>query len=237
MRLLFWVGLLCPFLLFAQPIIHIGVSNYGPPFEIAADDEAHFSGFEIDLMEEICRRAKFECVYKRYSFPELFNETLANRIDLAIGAISITPERQKDFLFSLPYLPGGGQYVTKISSPIKTIEDINGKRIGIEEGTVFKAWIMSQFGDDEKILEYRNSSDVLQALYEGKVDVVLLDIGIVQYWVTNNANVFRPVGKPISSGYGVMANRNQVELINTVNKYLLELEDDGTYLKLYENYF
>ncbi|KTD06654.1 transporter substrate-binding domain-containing protein [Legionella hackeliae] len=234
--LLLLIFLWCPFHLFAQPIL-VGISGYNPPFGIPADEKEHFSGFEIDLMQEICRRAQLECLFRNFTFPQLFSETLTNHIDLAIGSISITPERQKDFIFSLPYLPGGGQYATRVSSSVKTISDIKGKRIGIEEGTIFKAWIHAQFGHSSQVLEYKNVEDVLQALYDNKVDAVLLDAGIVQYWVANNSNLFRSVGKPISSGYGIMANKSKEGLVAIINKYLLDLENDGTYLVLYRRYF
>ncbi|KTC85177.1 transporter substrate-binding domain-containing protein [Legionella brunensis] len=237
MRLLFLiVCLLCPFILFAQPI-NIGVANDGPPFEIPEDNKSHLSGFEVDLMQEICRRAQFKCLFKTFTFPDLFNAILDNRIDLAIATISITPERQENFLFSLPYLPGSAQYVTNISNPIKTIDDIKGKNVGIEKGSIFKAWVMSQLGHTTQVQEYKNLAEVLQALNDGKVDAILLDSGKVQYWVANNSDLFRPVGNPMSTGYGIMANKTQVELINTINKYLIQLENDGTYLKLYQRYF
>lgn len=78
---------------------------------------------------------------------------------------------------------------------------------------------------------------MLQALNENKVDAVLLDSGIVQYWTANNSDLLRSVGDPMGSGYGIMANKNNEALIETINKYLLELENDDTYLKLYRRYF
>ncbi|VEB39550.1 transporter substrate-binding domain-containing protein [Legionella cherrii] len=234
--ILFWVCSLCSFHLLAQSIL-IGTSDYGPPFEIAVKDKAHFYGFEIDLMREICQRAELDCHFKIFNFNDLFNEMQSNQIDLAVGTIAITPDRQKAFLFSLPYLIGGGQYATKSSSPIKTIRDIQGKSVGIERGTIFKAWIASQFGDAVQVKEYDTLADVLQALDDNHVDAVLLDSGAVEYWTANSSDLLKSVGEPMGAGYGIMANKNNDALIATINKYLLELENDGTYLKIYRRYF
>lgn len=124
-----------------------------------------------------------------------------------------------------------------VSSPVRTINDIKGKTVGIIKGTIFKAWVESQFGDTSQVQEYDTLADTLQALNENKVDVVLLDSGIVEYWIANSSDQFRAVGSPIGTGYGIMANKNNEVLINTVNRCLLELENDGTYLKLYRRYF
>ncbi|CAM2744364.1 arginine 3rd transport system periplasmic binding protein [Legionella steigerwaltii] len=234
--ILFLVYSLCSFNLLAQPVL-IGTSDYGPPFEIAAKDKTDFYGFEIDLMRTICKRAQLDCHFKSFSFNDLFNQLRNNQIDLAIGAITITPDRQKDFLFSLPYLIGGGQYATKVSSSIKTIHDIKGKTIGMEKGTIFKAWVESQFGDTVQVKEYDTLADVLQALNDNEVDAVLLDSGTVEFWTANSSDQLKSVGAPMGAGYGIMANKNNETLIATINKYLLELENDETYLKLYRRYF
>ncbi|QMT60131.1 transporter substrate-binding domain-containing protein [Legionella sp. PC997] len=232
----FLACLLCSMHLFAQSVL-IGTSDSGPPFKMLLKDKAHFYGFEIDLMGEICQRAQLDCHFTSIPFKDLFNQLEQGQIDLAIGSIVITPEREKKFLFSLPYLIGGGQYATKSSSAVKEINDIVGKIVGIERGTIFKAWIASQFGDAAQIQEYNTLNEALQALNNEEVDVVMFDKGVVEFWLANSSGQLRVVGAPTGAGYGVMANKNHEALIDTINKYLIELENDGTYLKLYRRYF
>lgn len=233
--LFFFVCFLYSLQLFAQTIL-IGTADSGPPFAIAAKDNI-FYGFEIDLMKEICQRAQLECRFSTFTFSDLFDEVQEGHINLAIGTITITPDRQRKFLFSLPYLIGGGQYATQVSSPVKTINDIKGKVVGIEKGTIFKAWVESQFGDTTQVKEFNTLADVLQALKDNKVDVVLHDSSMIEYWIANSSDQIRTVGAPIGSGYAIMTTKDNEALISTINKYLLELENDGTYLKLYQRYF
>ncbi|WP_454782473.1 transporter substrate-binding domain-containing protein [Legionella sp. WA2022007384] len=230
------VCLLCSMHLFAQPVL-IGTSDSGPPFKMLLKDKAHFYGFEIDLIKEICQRAELDCHFTSITFNDLFNKVQDGQVDLAVGSIVITTEREKNFLFSLPYLIGGGQYATKASSSVKEINDIHGKIVGVEKGTVFKAWISSQFGDSAQVQEYNTLNEVLQALNNEEVDVALFDKGVVEFWLANSSGGLRVVGAPIGAGYGFMANKNHRDLIDTINKYLIELENDGTYLKLYRRYF
>ncbi|KTC94570.1 transporter substrate-binding domain-containing protein [Legionella erythra] len=219
--------------------IRVGTGLYAPPFEMQADNKKNLYGFDIELMQAICQRAGWQCQFKGMLFEQLFIELKDNTIDLAISAISITSERQKNFLFSLPYMASGGQFLTKSQSPINTILDIRNQRVGIERGTVFKQMLQAQYQDAITITDYATQQDVLNALSNDDVDAVLIDTGAAQYWVANNSGLFKAIGDslPVGLGYGIMANPNRRDLIETVNKQLLAMENDGDYLKLYSRYF
>lgn len=225
-------------IVFGQAIT-IGTLNYDPPFGMAADQQGHFYGFEIDLMMTICKNAKLECQFKGMDFTDLFTELLARRIDLSLGAISITQDRRQNFLFSLPYLESSGQFMAKKSSSMTNLDSIRSQRVGIESGTLFKSFIQQRFGNQVSVTEFKNQQDLLNALGDDKVDLVLVDTGTAQYWVVNNSRTFKTVGPKftVGTGYGIMANTNQTLLINRINNALLQIQNDGTYLKLYNRYF
>lgn len=222
----------------AKPII-IGTLIYDPPFEIAADKKGDFFGFDIDLMREICKRMRADCHFKGLPFTELFPKILTNELDLAIGAISITPDRQENFLFSLPYLASSGQYLAKHNSPIDSIEEIRNKRVGVEQGTIFKEIILEKFNQEIQVIEFHDLYMVFQALVNNDIDVLIADEEAVKYWTANNSQQFKLVGQaiPIGTGYGIMANKLSQSLIIRVNKALMEMENDGTYLRIYRRYF
>lgn len=237
----FLLLLLC---LLISPLLHaekitIGTLPYDPPFEMAADKHDHFYGFDIDLMQEICKRAELDCQFKSMNFEQLFTELLAGKITLAIGAISITEQRQETFLFSLPYLASGGQFMALTNTPLTAVEGIRNKRVGVERGTLFKALVLEKFHNLVNVIDYATQEELLSALNNKNVDVILLDTGSAKYWVANNGSLFKLVGSSmeIGVGYGIMANKNQTDLINRVNRALLGMENDGSYLRIYSRYF
>ncbi|CEK12128.1 transporter substrate-binding domain-containing protein [Legionella hackeliae] len=217
----------------------VGALIYNPPFETSADKNNHYFGFDIDLIREICKRIDADCEFKGLTFVQLFTELLAGNIDLAVGAISITPERQKTFLFSLPYFTSNGQYLTNTKSSINSTEDIRNKIVGIEQGTVFKDVTLAKFNKEVQVIEYRTLPEVFQALDNGDIDILITDEENAKYWVANTDQQFKLVGNPIpiGLGYGIMANKKSQDLINQVNKALTDMESDGTYLKIYQRYF
>jgi arginine transport system substrate-binding protein len=220
--------------------IRIGMSPFSPPFLIASDGHNHYSGFDADLMSEICKRIDADCIYKPMpSYKALLESANKHNIDLAIGGVIITPEREGMFFFSLPYLKSTAQYVTRFGEPIKQIKDIPGKIIGVAQSTVFQNLATSEYGKVSTIKTYDTLSQLLLALSNGDVDVVLLNGLNAEYWIANSNNIYQVVGNPIpvGLGYAIVGQKDDQQLILQINQALLSMEKDGTYLKLYNTYF
>lgn len=224
--------------LFAEKLI-IGTAPFLPPFEIAMDNKNGFTGFDIDLMMNICQRIQAECSFKQVKFAQLFTQILSGKIDLAISAISITEEREKTYLFSLPYFQSNSQFLTRITSNINTMDDIRGKRAGVEHGTVAMDLIKTRFfSSPVNVVEFSTTPELLLALADNKVDVILLAADSAKYWAANNNSLkLVDIPMPDGHGYGIMANLQNTQLIERINQALLSIQNDGTYKKLYNRYF
>ena len=173
------------------------------------------------------------------SFKGLFDSVLNDSVDLGIGGITITPEREDRYVFSLPYLKSTASYMTRYGEAIHTIDDIRGKTIGVAEGTIFQSMAAYQFGSSVTIKTFDTLSQMLIALANRNIDVVLLDGANAVYWEANSNNLYQTVGKPINTGlgYGFIANKNAQEVVLKINQALLSMESDGSYLKIYNTYF
>lgn len=229
------------FVVGSQPL-RVGLQPYDPPFSIQVDKNNIFSGFEAQLIAQICKRIQADCQYVPLPFPAFFPQLLANNIDLAIGQISITRQRSEQFLFSLPYLISSSQFITKNDSPIKAIEDMQGKKVGVFKGSLYKAYLLEKYNGQVTIIEYESSPGAFQALLTGDADALLLANIAEKYWITNSKldiASFRFIGEPIllGSGYGIMASIQSTELVKKINKALMDIQSDGTYINLYNLYF
>lgn len=226
--------------LFLSPIyaekLVIGTLKYNPPFEV--DNNGVFFGFEIELMQDICKRINATCEFKGLQFHELPIRLATHDINLAIGTIIITPERKKKFLFSLPYKESFLQYIVRKDATYKQISELKNKTIGAYFNSPAIANITNQFNNQVKILSFPYSMDMLLALNQKKVDAVVTNFSQANYWIANNPNI-KLLGKKfiIGEGYGIMTNFQNQDLISRINKVLISMEKDGTYLKIYENTF
>lgn len=231
-------------LLLVLPLTHakeliIGTTAQNPPFNSIADQQDHFYGFDIDIMGEICRRLKVECKFKPILFNNLFTAVAANKIDLAIAAIIITPYRQQEFLFSLPYLESNAQFLTRKESQLDIPQSIETKTIGTRLGTPFADLAQEIYKNKITIIQYPDIAELLNGLNNNKVDAILMDAEAAKNWVSNNSDLYKLIGTqvPIGNGYGIMTRPNETQLISQINQILLSMEADGSYLKIYSRYF
>lgn len=237
-QFIFLTNLLLSSFLFAEPLV-FGTTYYNPPFEMAANNKNTLTGFDIDLIKEICVRINSDCSFKTYTFEQLFPALINKKIDGVMAGVTITAARSEMFLFSLPYVASSGRFMVRSASVCKDMDSLKGRRIGIEGGSLFKGLAVKTLGETTKVIEYKTQADLLQGLGNNDVDAGLLDSATAEYWVANNGDLFKLIGKNIEVGlgYGIMANKDNTQLINSINSALLSMENDGTYLRLYNLYF
>jgi arginine transport system substrate-binding protein len=222
--------------------LKIGILGNDPPFSMQVSKNNLFTGFEAQLMTEICKRIQAQCNYVPMTFADLFPQLNDHKIDLAIGQISITLDRAKSYLFSTPYMLTDGQFITQSNSSIKTIEGFKSKTVGVYKGSLYKDYLLQKFNNQITIAEYTDSADAFNALNNHDVDGLLLSGVAEKYWIMNNSagtTQFHTVGGaiPLGNGYGIMTNLQSGELIGKINRGLMDMESDGTYVKIYNLYF
>ena len=92
-----------------------------------------------------------------------------NKIDLAIGGISISRERENEFIFSNPYLPGNGTFLVLATSPCNTIDDLENydlekKKIGIVNGSTYENYLVEHYSTAFSIISFPGPSAMILAL-------------------------------------------------------------------------
>lgn len=84
-----------------------------PPFVMKGDDGT-YSGFSIDLWNELARRLKLQTEYHRGgTVDDLINDVATGKADVAISAITITAQRDVLIDFSQPMFEGGLQIAVR----------------------------------------------------------------------------------------------------------------------------
>lgn len=219
--------------------LSIGTVPYDPPFEMTLDMKGHLTGFEIELMNALCKQMQVECQYKLMDFDKLFDALKADDVQLIIQNITITPKRREQYLFSDSYLDSSAGFIAMRKTGITNLSMIKGKKIGVLKGSVYIKTVLRPYDKTNKIIEYPTADDFLQALSNGEVDLVLDERLFVLYLVANSNNLFQVVGPAISEGqgYGIVATKNSDSLMVKINNALKQLKDNGAYLKIYNRYF
>ncbi|TGQ80697.1 transporter substrate-binding domain-containing protein, partial [Mesorhizobium sp. M8A.F.Ca.ET.208.01.1.1] len=80
------------------------------------DASGKIVGFEVDILNDVCARAKLECNIVAQDWDGVIPGLTAGKFDIVMDGMSITEERMKTIDFSIPYA----------SSPVAFLADKNG---------------------------------------------------------------------------------------------------------------
>jgi ABC-type amino acid transport substrate-binding protein len=198
----------------------------------------------VALINDICRRIEAKCEFKPVVVSTIVDEMRFGHINFAIAAITLPSRPINEFVFSLPYLQSGGQFLSLKGSKIKYPKDIKGKRVGVrkstlEGGSIFKELILRIYDYQVKVVEYPTMHDLVMALSKKEVDVIFSNALPIVYWYNQNKRIYNLVGSeiPMGNGYSIMADKKHGLQMMQMNHALLEMMADGTYLKIYSHYF
>jgi ABC-type amino acid transport substrate-binding protein len=223
----------------------IGTRTGSPPFAyVNAKNE--WVGFTIDLVEELVKPAiekklgKPIKVEKKESTPPTRIPLLSsNAVDLIAGTMTDTRTRRDSVDFSITFFVTGAQFLVKKGSKIRSIKDIDGKRIASQQGST-NARIIRERAPKAQLREFPDQPAAFQALVQGQVDAYTND-GIQLAGLkarAQNPAQWEIVGDFYSyEPYGMARRKNDSDFRNVVNGGLMDGIESGKYFEIYEKWF
>ena len=218
----------------------IGVDPDSPPFVVQVGTK-ELSGFDINMMNKLCKIIQRHCEFKMMKWPDLLPAVLDNKIDMAVSGITITLERSKTTLFSLPYTLSYSRILTSAKNyPSKSFNfsDLNKKKIGVYSGTLYETQAKEIGIKDASIIPFVNSDDAIKALTNDDVDFLMLDNATGIYWAANSSGQLKLVGTPYVSGYGmgIALSPQDEKLLPEINKALIQYQNSQDYQENYKRF-
>ncbi len=220
--------------------LEVGLVGYFPPYSENVSKKGGFSGFDIDIMTEICARIQRNCKFVEAPFEELLPNVSKGEIDLAISAILITEERSEDVTFSLPYLPSFLTFLASTSHTTPFVPDEFGDlSIGVLDRMVKIDQVKKLNARTKKMKTYTLIHNLVADLDDGEVDRALVDYHSAKYWVAAVDTSLKLIGikHQVGSGYGIAINKDNRILKLAIDQAIIDMENDGTLKQLYNKYF
>ena len=201
------------------------------PFEYM-DDQGNMVGFDIDLMNEIAKKANLSIEWVNVPFDSLLAGLSTCQYDMAIAGISITPERQKDMLFSDPYMDAGLVVVVqKSNTTIQSRDDLKGLKVAAQLGTTGE--IEAQKIEGVTYKPYDTYDLAFLDLANGQIDAVIADNPVALGFIAANPDKLKTAGAVFNSEqYGVAMCKTNTDLQAKINAALKELMDAGVITEL-----
>lgn len=221
--------------------ILVGTSGDYPPFEFY-NSVFQLDGFDIALFQELGKRLGVGVEFNNFAFDGLISALRLKQVDAAIGAISVTPDRQTLVDFTSMYFVGSDTALMRTSSKdvIRSATDMKGKKVGVERGTTYEAWAQENLVDaglikQADLVTYDDVDVMVNALRTAKIDVVLIGYLTGQEMDKRYRDV-RTAGAKVNQQRYAIAVRKGSTLAQQLNLALSQIQDDGTYDKLAKLY-
>lgn len=218
--------------------LKVGTVFFYPPFVMSIGE-----GFDIELIQTLCQRIQENCQLIPMDFNQLFTALDSGKIDIAIGGITISKDKLAKYIFSLPYMLSKGEFLILKNNPTKSINELQGSKVGIikglQDGGLFYNYLLTHYDGQFQILQYDDMEDLITALNSGEITAAFTHESTTLYWTQNGGDQFKTLGNPmlVGDGIAIMALPNNAPLIQQINQQLQKMEQDNSYLNLYNTYF
>ena len=189
-------------------------------------DNGEIVGVDIDIAREIAKEMGKELVVKDVAFDSIINEVKTGKADFGAAGISYTDERAKQVDFSINYSTSNQVVVVKNGSNIRDVNNIDGKKIAVQLGSVADTYVTSNFKNSEIVREKKYLA-AIQDLKDGKADAVVMDELPAKEMVKNNNDIMILSGNLASDSYGMVVKKGNTKLLNTIDKVLNRLKENG----------
>ena len=214
----------------------VGVITGVPPFSEISDNagQTYLYGFSIDIMNNICKLLHKNCIFTPLTLSNQFAQLDEGKIDVLLLPIPYQLDHLSSYAVSLPYLLSKVRFVADKNSTLQKGTSITNLKIGVMKATFFNLISNSPYKNDNTIIPFDNLPDLITNLVDHKVDVIVLNSAIAYYYINNHT-----YDKEIKfgDGYGMIARPENVELIQQINKAILSMQTDGSYVAIYNKYY
>ncbi|MFC7533250.1 basic amino acid ABC transporter substrate-binding protein [Actinoplanes sp. GCM10030250] len=208
------------------------------PFQ-SKDQSGKVVGFDVALIDLVATKLGVtqEIVDTPFEGIKSGSDLNAGKCDVAAAGMTITDERKKVLDFSDPYFDATQALAVLTGKEVKTLEELVGKRLGVQGGTTGEEYINTQVKEKNlkiEVVSYKDLAALQQALATNQVVAAVNDLPVWnEYIKANPGKVVVATGFDTGEQYGFAVKKGNAELLKNVNEALAASRTDGTYDKIY----
>jgi polar amino acid transport system substrate-binding protein len=221
--------------------LKVGSDTTYPPFE-SVDANKKIVGFDVDLVNEICKRVNCKATFITADFDAILAAVANKTYDMSASGWTITDERAKTVDFSLSYMPNTEVLLVRSDETrFKEPEDLKNPAlvVAVQLGTTNAISAKKLVADPNKqVKEFQDFPAAVQALLNKQADAVVIDTFAASQLLEDNKGKIKLSGKQFGDEYlGLVFRKGDKELVDAFNAGLKAIFKDGTWSKLCEQWW
>ena len=197
-----------------------------PPYESYEGND--IVGIDADIAKAIADKLGLKLEIQDMEFNSIITAVQSGKADLGLAGMTVTDERKQSVDFTDSYATGIQSVIVKEGSSIKSIDDLKGKKIGVQLATTGDIYA--------NVEEYNKGADAVMALTSGKIDAVIIDNQPAKAFVKTTDGLQILDTDYVQEDYAAAIQKGNTDLLNAVNGALKELKEDGTIQKILDKY-
>jgi polar amino acid transport system substrate-binding protein len=216
----------------------VGVKCDSPPFGYI-DVRGNNAGFDIEVAQWFARfafgnknRVSYTCAPTASREPLLTTD----RVDLVISTFTYTADRDTRIDFSRPYYRATGRLLVHNNSPIRSLNDIRGRRIATTDGSIYHRWMGRCFQGTEVVTTDGVTASVLR-LNQGRADAVMWDDTVLAPIAAADRNVKMTDDTFLVLPYGIGIKQGNTAMKRWVDSRLNVMKRRDLFMPILRNTF
>lgn len=210
----------------------IGTSADYPPYEFhyVKGGKDEIAGFDIAIAKEIAKDIGVELVIEDMGFEGLLAALESNKIDIVIAGMTPTDKRKESVDFSKVYYTAlqNALVSTENKEVLKTIEDLTGKKIGVQKATIQEDLAKEQI-ENVEIEALTSIADLVLELKSNRIDAVIAEAPVASAYAKNidGIEVADVQFETSDSGSAIAVSKGNEDLVEAINKTIDRLIEEN----------
>ena len=213
-----------------KDVLVMGTNAAFPPYEFL-DENNKIAGIDAEIAAAVAEKLGMTLEIKDMAFDSLITAVSSGSVDIVLAGMTVTEERKESVNFSDTYATGVQVVIVTEDSTIASIDDLDGKVIGVQTGTTGDIYCSDTpenngYGEDA-VRRYDNGALAVAALQNGQVDCVVIDNEPAKAFVEANEGLKILETEFAVEDYAAAIAKENTELLEKVNAALAELKAEG----------
>ena len=162
----------------ARGVLRVGTTGDYKPFSYRANPATSFIGLDVELAGQLAKALGVRVELVPTTWPTLMKDLGEDRFDIAMSGVSISLERQKKALYSVPYLKDGKTPIARCENKdrFQTLTQIDqpGVRLIVNPGGTNERFARANIRQ-ASITVYPDNVSIFDQIVAGKADLMITD--------------------------------------------------------------
>jgi len=195
-----------------------------PPYEF--HDQNAIVGIDVEIAGAIAEQLGLELEIEDIAFDSIIPEIVSGKADIGAAGMTVTEDRKQNVDFSDTYAHATQVIIVKKDSEIKGVADLEGKVMGVQQGTTGDIYVSGDYGD-AAVERYAKGMEAVQALAQGKVDAVVIDGEPAKQYIKEVEGLKIIDESYTDEDYAIAIKKGNTAMVEAVNAALAELKSEG----------